>query len=234
MSYGKRTGTLKQDVMQPDGSTKEQTLDCILPSADTKKGWNMIYKDPLYDFIEKLTKAEFKLYRLLEGMILSRGGKDMQIIGTDIAKEDTVSIVTQEDTKFESIEDHISPTNDPKAISKMLSTMVRNNIIMEVSPKHYKYNPFILVPSFTKGEDAEMLQKNWQTTQNSGSFKRRGRNILDEYLDDKKKTNNNKLTFADWLKDNENIAIEPLIVKGTIKKKESVEDQDTVADNILD
>ncbi len=208
------TGILRQTVLDKQGDTQEQELH-IQIKKQISGGWNMIYKDKLYDFIEELTKAEFRLYRFLEKMILSRAGKDVHIVGVEIARNEVVAIKTQEETRFENIEEVPSPTNDTKAISKMLTFMVKNNIIMETEPKYYRYNPYIVLPPFS---DAEYLQKEWNNLRKIKSFKRRGRDILDEFYDHKHKTKQWKLKFEDWIKDIDDIEIKPEIIY-SIKKE---------------
>ena len=227
MPNGKKA-KLRQEVLQEDGSTKEQELDVILDTENITGGWNMTYKDPLYDFIGKLTKAEFKLYRLLESMILSKSGKDSQIIATNIVNSKTIDVITQEDTKYEAIDTYNSPTNDTSSISKILTKMIKNNIIMETSPKYYRYNPFIVLPSFAKGEK---LQKEWKEIQANGPFKRRGRNILDEYYDHKKRTQQYELTFKEWYETHEDIKIIPGLI--TEPKEEKIGEKNKIIDDIL-
>ncbi len=172
--------------------------DIVDRKAETKiiktisGGWNMTYKDPLYDFIETLTPAKFKLYRFIEDIILSRKGEDDKIVAVNLVMYPKC------------------PTNDPVAIGKLLTHMVKHNIIMETKAKHYLYNPFVVIPAFG---DGEILQREWNSLRKNKEFKRRGRDILDEYYDHKTKNKDNKLTFEDWIKDNEDIEIEPEIIK---------------------
>ena len=141
-------------------------------------GWNMTYKRPLYDFIEKLSPAKFKIYRCLEDMLMSTNGYEVKISPKVLA------------------DSHKCHTADPGAITKLLTMMVKHNIIMETKPKHYLYNPHVALPQYA---DGELLQKEWKDRGESGNYKRRGRTILDEYYEYKKMTNDPKLTMKEYV-----------------------------------
>ncbi len=179
-----------KEVMD-DGNVYDRKAETKI-SKQISGGWNMSYKDPLYDFIGTLTPAQFKLYRYLEDKILNEDGRDIKIIATKI------------------IQDHRCPVNNAPAISRMLTHMVEDNMVMETKAKYYLFNPFVIIPSFA---DGEKLQREWGLLRQNKSFKRRGRDILDEYYDHKLKRKNFKLTFDEWRKQNEDIFIEPAIIR---------------------
>ncbi len=209
-----RMRSYEQDMTDAEGNTSSKKVTYFEENKKINGGWNMTYKDPLYDFIEKLTKSEFKLYRFLEELILSRIGKETKVESAKLASGKSFIYHVKNDSENTVLH---SPTKDAAAISKMLSLMIKNNIIMETSPKEYRFNPFIILPQFAKGD---RLQKEWRVLQSDKKlFKRRGRNILDEYYDHKKSTKQSKLTFEDWVKNNKDIVIEPITVTGTSKKK---------------
>ena len=55
-----RTRIERYIELLPNGDTIErEAITSIKNNIAT--GWNMTYKDPLYDFIETLTKSQFKL-----------------------------------------------------------------------------------------------------------------------------------------------------------------------------
>jgi len=201
-------GTIKQTVLEDDGTTREQTVNVPTERKKIAGGFSMIYKDPLYDFIETLTPAQFRLYRLLEQMILSGAGKEIKVVGVDIARSDTVTIDMQKGTKHSKPVVVDSPTNDPKQVSKILTHMVKYNMIMETKPKHYLFNPYILLPTFS---DGELLQREWNNIIEEGKFRRRGRSIMDNYFEHKEATGNKGLTFLLFTKE-AGFKVEPKII----------------------
>ncbi len=172
-----RIATENYTELLPNGSIVERTRSTELKSYLTP-GWNMTYRKPLYDFIEKLTPAKFKIYRCLEDMLMSTKGNEAKISPKVLA------------------DSHQCHTADPGAISKLLTMMVKHNIIMETKPKHYLYNPHVALPQYA---DGEMLQQEWKDRASSGNYKRRGRDILDDYYEYKKMTNDPKLTMKEYV-----------------------------------
>jgi hypothetical protein len=187
-----RTRVEKYIELLPNGDSVEREAITKINNK-IALGWNMTYKDPLYDFIEILTKSQFKLYRALERIILSKSGFDVYISIKDLMEHDVIKVLT----------------SDRKKLSKMLTLMVKHNIVMETGSKYYRFNPFIIVPMYGQGE---CLQDEWNNLRKMNKFKRRGRDILDEYYLFKAKTNNPKLTFEEWFEDNSDITIEPGVV----------------------
>ena len=172
-----RTAVETYTELLENGDTVERTRETKIKS-ELRPGWNMTYRKPLYDFIEKLTPAKFKIYRCLEDMLMSSKGKETKISPKVLA------------------DSHKCHTADPGAISKLLTMMVKHDIIMETEPKHYLFNPLVALPQYA---DGDLLQQEWKDRQSSGQFKRRGRILLDEYYEYKKMTSNPKLTMKDYI-----------------------------------
>ena len=172
-----RTATETYTELLDNGDTVERTRETTIKSK-LISGWNMTYRKPLYDFIEKLTPAKFKIYRCLEDMILNHKCVETKLSPKVLA------------------DSHSCHTADPDAISKLMTMMVKHNIIIETKPKHYLYNPFVAMPQYA---DGGLLQQEWKDRLDSGNYKRRGRNILDEYYEYKKMTNDPKLTMKDYI-----------------------------------
>jgi len=153
--------TTKQVVNEKTGEIEEILFEEQKKTKNIKGGWLMTYHLG-YDLVITLISSKREKF-LMIGIknLFTKSITEVNLSPSVIAKQ------TGYDSKF---------------ISKTIKKLIAVDLIMQLSNKSYRLNPFIVVPYQA---DAEKLQKEWIKIRKEGKYLRRGKDLYDNFKDSK-------------------------------------------------
>jgi hypothetical protein len=174
----------------------------LLENGDTREVKVTYKREPI--------KGGFKLmYNERDYVLKKTAGSELQ---HDIFFYIEAKLHSEEKTKLSPSKIAKELKTAREVVSRMMTNMVKYNAMLETDSGRYMWNPFVSLPTF---KDGKMLQDEWNDTIEAGKFKRRGKNLLDEYYQYKINNKEPGLTFSDYIKNvNPEGKIEQAVLKG--------------------